>query len=153
MGFFSTRERSELGRSVEIGVERKGRESVRHDFAPRQRSRDDDVAGYLGSLMQRAAQTVVQETDNLIAELQRRREELLNESARVQREINEYAKLSQSAMQSTKIIAQRLLSLKKVPDASVTSELHVKDISNEEHPESGTEPSAQHRDRASRDQS
>jgi hypothetical protein len=142
MGFFSVRERAEVGRSVEIGVEEKGRESVRHDFAARQRPRDDDVAGPLGSLMQRVAKTALHEIDELIAELWRRREKLLSESARVQREIIEYAKLSQSAMQSTKMITQRLSSLKKVPDASIMSELHVKDTSNEEHPESGTEASA-----------
>jgi hypothetical protein len=140
MGFFSARERSELGRSVETGVEGKGREPVRHDFAPRQRPSDDAVAGYLSSLMQRVANTALQEIDNLIAELRSRREELLSESARVQREIIGYAKLSQSAMQSTKIIAHRLSALKNAP---ATSELHVKDISNEEHRESGTEASAQ----------
>jgi hypothetical protein len=102
MGFFTARERAELGRSVEIGVEGKGGESVRHDFAPRQRPREDDAAGHLGSLMQRVAKTALQEIDDLIAELRRRRERLLSESARVQREIIEYAKLSQSAVQSTK---------------------------------------------------
>ena len=44
MGFFTARERAELGTSVEIGVEGKGRESVRHDFAPRQRPREDGAA-------------------------------------------------------------------------------------------------------------
>jgi hypothetical protein len=142
MAFFSARS-SELGRSVETGVE--GQEPVRHDFAPRQRP-SDDVAGYLSSLMQRVASTALQEIDNLIAELRSRREELLSESARVQREVMGYAKLSQSAMQSTKIIAHRLSSLK---NARATSELHVKDISNEEHRESGTESSARRGDRTS----
>jgi hypothetical protein len=35
----------------------------------------------------------------------------------VQREITEYAHLSQSAMQSTKIIAESLSHWKKIPDA------------------------------------
>jgi len=61
----------------------------------------------------------------------------------VQREIIEYAKLSQSAMQSTKIITQRLSSLKKTPDAPV------KEISNETRSESGTEASAQYIERTS----
>jgi hypothetical protein len=133
MGFFTARERAELGTSVQIEVEGKGRESVRHDFAPRQRPREDGAAGDLGSLMQRVAKTALQEIDDLLAELWRRRENLLSESARVQREIIEYAKLSQSAVQSTQIITQRLSSLKKVADASVMSEPHVEDISNEEH--------------------
>jgi hypothetical protein len=147
MSFFSARERIELGRSVETGAEGKGRESVRHDFAPRQRPREDDAAGHLGSLMQRVAKTALQEIDDLIAELWRRREMLLNESARVQREIIEYAKLNQSAVQSTKTITERLSCLKKVPDASVMSELHVEDISNEEHRASAAEALTQHSER------
>ena len=42
---------------------------------------------------------------------------LHTEGARVQREIVEYATLSQAAMQSTKIIAESLTHWKKVPDA------------------------------------
>src|SRR5260221_14120273 len=108
MGFFTARERAELGTSVEIGVEGKGRESVRHDFAPRQRPREDGAAGDLGSLMQRGAKTALQEIDDLLAELRRRRENLISESPRVQREIIEHAKLSQSPVQSTQITTQRL---------------------------------------------
>ena len=141
MAFFSARQRPELG--TDIGVEGKDRQSAGHDFVPRQRPRDDDGAGHLSSLMQRVAKTALQEIDELIAELRRRRENLLSEGARVQREIIEYAKLSQSAMQSTKIITQRLSSLKKVPDASV------KEISNETPSESGTEASAQYIERTS----
>ena len=149
MGFFTARERAELGTSVRIEAEGKARESVRHDFAPRQRPREDGAAGDLGSLMQRVAKTALQEIDDLLAELRRRRENLLSESARVQREIIEYAKLSQSAVQSTQIITQRLSSLKKVPNASVMSELHVEDISNEEHRASEAEVFTQHSDRTS----
>jgi hypothetical protein len=50
----------------------------------------------------------VQEIDALIGELQAVREMLQAESARVQREITEYARLSQSTMQSTKIISGSL---------------------------------------------
>jgi hypothetical protein len=148
MGFFSARERAELDRS-ENGVEGKDRASVRHDFAPRQRPREDGAAGDLGSLMQRVAKTALQEIDDLLAELRRRRENLISEGARVQREIIEYAKLSQSAVQSTQIITQRLSSLKNVPDASVVSELHVGDISNEEHRASEAEVFTPHGDRSS----
>jgi len=141
MAFFSARQRPELG--TDIGVEGKDRQSAGYDFAPPQRPKDDGGAGHLSSLMQRVAKTPLQEIDALIAELRRRREKLLSESARVQREIIEYAKLSQSAMQSTKIITQRLSSLKKTPDAPV------KEISNETRSESGTEASAQYIERTS----
>jgi len=144
MAFFSARRRPELG--TDIGVEGKDRQSVRQDLAPPQCPRDEDGAGHLSLLMQRVAKTALQEIDELKAELGRRREKLLSESARVQREIIEYAKLSQSAMQSTKIISQRLSSLNKFPDASV------KDISNEKQSESGTEASAQYSERTSADQ-
>jgi hypothetical protein len=144
MGFFSTRERAEPDTSVEMGVEGKGRESVRHDFAPRQRPREDGAAGDLDSLMLRVAKAALQGIDDLLAELRRRRENLLSESARVQREIIEYAKLSQSAVQSIQIITQRLSSLKKVPGASVMSEPHVEDISNEEHRAGEAEVFTQH---------
>jgi len=66
------------------------------------------VAHNISTLLQRVAGTSVQEVDRLIAELQQLRELLHQEGARVQREITEYAHLSQSAMQSTKIIAESL---------------------------------------------
>src|SRR5262249_49328481 len=144
MGFFTARERAELGTSVQIEVEGESREAVRHDFSPPPPPTEDRAAGDLGSLMQRVAKTALQEIDALLAELRRRRENLLKESARVQREIIEYAKLSQSAVQSTQIITQRLSSLKKVPNASVMSELHVEDISDEEHCASEAEVFMQH---------
>src|SRR5262249_58987376 len=66
MGFFSARERTELGTSVEIGLEGKGREAVRHDFAPQQRPREDGAAGDLGSLMLSVAKNALQEIDDLL---------------------------------------------------------------------------------------
>ena len=68
--------------------------------------------------MQRVAGTSVQEIDRLIAELQTLRALLHEEGARVQRNLAEYAHLSQSAMQSTRIIAQSLVQWKQVGDWS-----------------------------------
>jgi hypothetical protein len=152
MGLFTDRERAELGRSMEIGVEGKGGESVRHDFAPRQRPREDDAAGHLGSLMQRVAKTALQEIDDLIAELRRRRERLLSETARVQCEIIEYAKLNQSAVQSTKTITERLSNLKQFLDARAISEVRDEGISNENGRESEAEAFTQQSDRTFGDQ-
>jgi hypothetical protein len=75
------------------------------------------VASNIGTLLQRVAGTSVKEIDKLILELQTLREMLHTEGARVQREIVEYATLSQAAMQSTRIIAESLTHWKKVPDA------------------------------------
>jgi len=66
------------------------------------------VANSIGSLLQRVAGSSVREIDQLIAELQTIRSLLEGEGARVQREIIEYAHLSQSAMQTTRVIAETL---------------------------------------------
>jgi hypothetical protein len=63
-------------------------------------------------LLQRVSGNSAQEIDRLITELQTLRDVLQSEGARVQREITQYAHLSQSAMQSTKIIAESLQSWK-----------------------------------------
>jgi hypothetical protein len=62
----------------------------------------------LGSLLQRVAGSSMQEIDQLVAELQAIRISLESEGARIHREIIEYAHLSQSAMQTTKVIAENL---------------------------------------------
>ena len=60
------------------------------------------------TLLQRVAGTSVQDIDRLISQLQTLRDILQEQGARVQRNLAEYAHLSQSAMQSTKIIAESL---------------------------------------------
>ena len=121
MTFLKTRESAELDTSVETAVEGEIRDFVRRDVATSLRRHPETdsemVASNIGSLLQRVAGTSVQEIDKLITELQTLRDMLHNEAARVQREIVEYATLSQAALQSTKIIAESLTHWKKVPDA------------------------------------
>jgi len=124
MAFVKTSEKSnepvEVGKAVETQVEGEIREFVRRDVATLRRQHEQDsemVASNIGNLLQRVAGTSVKEIDKLVAELQTLREMLQNEGARVQREIVEYASLSQAAMQSTRIIAESLTSWKKIPDA------------------------------------
>ena len=107
-------------KASETEVEGEIREFVRRDVATLRRQPESDsemVASNISSLLQRVAGTSVQEIDKLIGELQTLRDRLAEEGARVQREIVEYATLSQAAMQSTKIIAESLTHWKKVPDA------------------------------------
>jgi hypothetical protein len=101
----------QLDKSLESAVEGEIREFVRRDVAQQRRTPEAEseaVANNIGSLLQRVAGSSVQEIDRLITELQTLRELLQSEGLRVQREITEYAHLSQSAMQSTKIIAESL---------------------------------------------
>jgi hypothetical protein len=120
MTLIKTRESAEVDKAEETEVEGEIREFVRRDVATLRRQPESDsemVASNISSLLQRVSGTSVQEIDKLIGELQTLREMLANEGARVQREIVEYATLSQAAMQSTKIIAESLGHWKKVPDA------------------------------------
>jgi hypothetical protein len=113
-------ESAEIGKAGETQVEGEIREFVRRDIATLRRqpeSESEMVASNIGTLLQRVAGTSVKEIDKLIVELQTLREMLHTEGARVQREIVEYATLSQAAMQSTRIIAESLTHWKKVPDA------------------------------------
>jgi len=120
MTLIKTRETAEAENAAESEVEGEIREFVRRDVATLRRQPESDsemVASNISSLLQRVSGTSVQEIDKLIGELQTLREMLATEGARVQREIVEYATLSQAAMQSTKIIAESLGHWKKVPDA------------------------------------
>jgi hypothetical protein len=136
MSFFRTLRSAELDAAAEsIG---EIREFVRRDIAslPRSAERDGDtlasrlgalprppehdsefVATKLGSLLQRVVGASVEQIDDVIFELQAFRQRLDTESARMQREIVEYATMSQAAMQSTRIIAESLTNWKKPPDA------------------------------------
>jgi len=110
------------GKSAEIdyqprtAVEGEIREFVRRDSANLRRGSDNDselVANNISKLLQRVAGTSVQEIDRLISELQILRELLHAQGARIQQEIADYALLSQSAMQSTKIFGESLSQWKK----------------------------------------
>jgi len=120
MTLMKSSEPAEIGKAGETQVEGEIREFVRRDVATLRRQPENEsemVASNIGTLLQRVAGTSVKEIDKLILELQTLREMLHNEGARVQREIVEYATLSQAAMQSTRIISESLTHWKKVPDA------------------------------------
>lgn len=111
MTVMKSKEAAESGQGKGPEVEGEIREFVRRDVATLRRTPEFDselVAANIATLLQRVAGTSLQEIDRLIAELQALRELLHSEGARMQREITEYAHLSQSAMQSTKIIAESL---------------------------------------------
>jgi hypothetical protein len=103
---------------VKSEIEGEIRQFVRRDAASLRRNPETDsdhVTNNVSSLLQQVAGTSVHEIDRLITELQTLREMLSAEGARVQREIEKYATLSHSAMQSTKIIVESLSQLATRP--------------------------------------
>ncbi len=77
------------------------------------KSGDGELSGEnLGNLLRRVSKTSISEVDNLIGELQTLRRKLQTDGDRIQRDISEYAELSQQVMQLTTIISD---SVKKLP--------------------------------------
>lgn len=115
---------SELGASeVEAGI----RDFVRNDVAylrrPAQNTPEtalepqaDATVNSVNSLIQRVAGTSLAEIENLISELESLRDLLHAEGQRVQREISGYARLSQTAMKSTRMIADNVTQWKLAAD-------------------------------------
>jgi hypothetical protein len=95
------------------------RELVRRDTnSIRQVDTESEMAANnLSSLLRRVSGNSAREIDHLIGELRILRDKLQADSDRVEREIVEYASLSQSVIQLTKIIADGVTQVKKVPDA------------------------------------
>ena len=112
-----TRKPANFDRAMEAAVEAEMREFLQPDGASLRRT-SELLANSSATLVQRVAGTSVQEIDGVIAELQTLRARLEEEAARVQRNLADYAHLSQSAMQSTRIIAESLAQWKQVGDWS-----------------------------------
>ena len=112
-------ERNEDREGLGPEVEGEIRELVRRDLPQLRKSQSE--AGEFGvsslnALIQRVSGTSVMEIEKLIAELQTLRDYLQNEGQRVQRELTEYAHMSQAATKSTKIIAENLAQWKRMAE-------------------------------------
>ena len=101
-------EASPAGSATETSVEGEIREFVRRDVTGGRRLPHVDStefgSGNMNFLIDRVSGNSIKELDNLIAELQAVRDYLQAEGERVQREIANYAQVSQAAMSSAKII-------------------------------------------------
>ena len=116
MTLLSNGKSAEIDHQPRTALEGEIRELVRRDSANVRRGSDNDselAANGISMLLQRVAGTSVREIDRLISELQMLRDLLHAQGARIQQEIADYAQLSQSAMQSTKIFGESLSHLKK----------------------------------------
>jgi hypothetical protein len=142
MAFFTGR--SELGKSPQTRLTTQGsaqeqvRKLVRDDFATRQRPADNDLVDDIVPPLQRAIAISLRDIDGLIVKFRRRREELLGETARMQNELIEYARLNQSTIDSTKIITERLANFNKAPDADTIREPTIENSNQEDRESSQT---------------
>ena len=94
-------------------VEGEIREFVRRDVSVFRRQRQDSSSGdaaveNISSLIQRVSASSVAEIDRVVNELNTVREMLRTDGERVQREITNYASLSQAAMSSMKVMTDSL---------------------------------------------
>jgi hypothetical protein len=83
-------------------------------FGQPERGDGETSAENLGNVLRQVSKTSMGEIDNLISELQTLRKKLQTDGDRIQRDIAEYAELSQQVMQLTTIISD---SVKKLPRA------------------------------------
>ena len=100
-------------------VEAAIREFVRLDVTqvrrvPPAQDGSTEVATNINSLVQRVAGSSLREMQNVIWELENLRDFLQSEGERVQREISNYAQLTQAAISSTRTIADNMVPWKKV---------------------------------------
>jgi DNA repair exonuclease SbcCD ATPase subunit len=103
----------EIKQSPEMDVRGNLHELKRPDGIRHAENNDDEMsANGLGTLLRRVSETSTREIENLIDELQGLRTKLQTDGSRIQRDIVEYAKLSQQLLQLTTIIAD---SVKKLP--------------------------------------
>jgi hypothetical protein len=125
MNFGKQRGSAEIDKPAETEIEGNIRELVRRDSAVlRQGGSESEVAANnLSSLLRLVSANSTREIENLISELRVLRDKLQSDGSRVERDIVEYAALSQSVAQLTKIIADGVTQVKKVPDAPSISEI------------------------------
>jgi len=124
MSILKSRELTRGGKQAEI--EGNIRELVRQQSGTIRHSdpAGDQATSELSNLMRQVSLQSTREVDRLIEDLRRLRENLEEQGNRVQRDIVEYASLSQSVVQLTKIVSEGMTHVKRVPDApSISSEV------------------------------
>jgi hypothetical protein len=119
MNFIKQRGSTDFDKPAETEIEGNIRELVRRDpGALRQAGGESEAAANnLSTLLRRVSGNSTREIDHLISELRVLRDKLQNDGSRVERDIVEYAALSQSVIQLTRIITDGVTQVKKVQDA------------------------------------
>jgi hypothetical protein len=124
MSILKSRELARSGNKAEI--EGNIRELVRQQSSAIRQSdpASEQATSDLSNLLRQVSLQSTREVDRLIDDLKRLREKLEEQGNRVQRDIVEYASLSQSVVQLTKIVSEGMTHVKRVPDApSISTEV------------------------------
>lgn len=116
MNLFTTRGPAQIGEELVDEIENKVR------VLPREPVRLPEFDGKVGErpvenlsgLLGKVSESSTREIDRLIDELQELRGKLQADTDRIQRDVREYAVVSEQVMQLTKIISE---SMQKLPDA------------------------------------
>jgi hypothetical protein len=119
MNIVKQRESVGVERAAEVELDGKIHELVRRDSSAfSQTDRDSELAANnLSTLLRRVSGNSTSEIDNLIGELRLLREKLQADGNRVERDMVEYAALSQSVVEMTRIITESMMQVKKMPKA------------------------------------
>jgi chromosome segregation ATPase len=106
----------EIDKSTETEIEASIQELASSSVAIREAeiSEEGASAGDLNKSLRRLSETSTREIENLVGELQTLRRKLQTDGNRIQRDIEQYAELSQQVMRITTIISD---SVKKLPEA------------------------------------
>ena len=118
MSILKSRELTRSGNSAEI--EGNIRELVRQqqgNAARRPDTAGEQATNDLSNLLREVSLHSTREVDRLIDDLKRLHEKLEMQGNRVHRDIVEYASLSQSVVQLTRIVSEGMMHVKRVPDA------------------------------------
>jgi chemotaxis protein histidine kinase CheA len=107
---------AEMDKSTETDIEANIHELASSAIAAREAesSNEEVSATDLNKSLRRLSETSTREIENLVGELQTLRRKLQTDGNRIQRDIEQYAELSQQVMRITTIISD---SVKKLPEA------------------------------------
>jgi hypothetical protein len=117
MSTFKSRELMRGGRSNEIEGSIRDLVRQQNGIARQADPVGEQATSELSSLLRQVSLQSTREVDRLIEDLKLLREKLEAQGNRVQRDIVEYASLSQSIVQLTKIVSDGMNHVKRVPDA------------------------------------
>jgi hypothetical protein len=106
----------------DIAYLRRAPSALNSDATPDVKADADAAVSNVNTLIQRVAGASVSEIESLIAELDSLRNFMHSEGQRVQRELASFAQLSQTAMKSTRMIADNLAQWKRGTPPSESQE-------------------------------